>query len=47
MRAGALKYEDKPIWYEVYEAFPPKNIPATASNDLLPNILYPEDAIRA
>jgi small subunit ribosomal protein S23 len=24
LRSGALKEEDKPVWYDVYTAFPPK-----------------------
>ncbi|KAG8041212.1 hypothetical protein G9C98_002200 [Cotesia typhae] len=27
LKSGAVKWEDKPIWYDVYEAFPPKNEP--------------------
>ena len=26
-KSGALKYEDRPVWFDVYEAFPPKYEP--------------------
>lgn len=42
-----MKFEDKPVWYEVYEAFPPKNEPSSAAKGPLPNILYSEDAVLA
>lgn len=50
LRSGALKEEDKPIWYDVYTAFPPKYEPKydrPAPDIPLRNILYPEDTIRA
>uniref|UniRef100_A0A0B7BUG6 Small ribosomal subunit protein mS23 n=1 Tax=Arion vulgaris TaxID=1028688 RepID=A0A0B7BUG6_9EUPU len=43
LRSGALKEEDRPIWYDVVKAFPPKPIPSV---EHVPNILYPEDFIR-
>ncbi|VDP15273.1 unnamed protein product [Soboliphyme baturini] len=50
MKAGALKFEDRPLWYDVYSAFPPKYEPRF---DRLPikaevkSIVYPEDIVRA
>ncbi|KAK7483723.1 hypothetical protein BaRGS_00025044 [Batillaria attramentaria] len=49
LRSGALKEADKPIWYDVYEAFPPKIPPAyerIVPQRTVPKILYPEDIIR-
>ena len=50
LRSGALKEADKPIWYDVYAAFPPKFEPKfdrfVADHEPV-NILYKEDAIRA
>ncbi|XP_068150867.1 small ribosomal subunit protein mS23 [Drosophila tropicalis] len=50
LRAGAMRQEDKPIWYDVYAAFPPKaepsfDRPATAVP--IRNIFYKEDVTRA
>jgi hypothetical protein len=50
LRSGALKEEDKPIWYDVYTAFPPKYEPKydrPAPDVPLRNIFYLEDTIRA
>ncbi|KAG5836779.1 hypothetical protein ANANG_G00232220 [Anguilla anguilla] len=57
MRAGVLKEKDKPIWYDVYAAFPPKREPlyvkprtkvyGKQAADTVPDIFYKEDAIRA
>ncbi|XP_032793721.2 28S ribosomal protein S23, mitochondrial [Daphnia magna] len=50
LRSGAMKPEDKPIWYEVYEAFPPKVEPQygrKASEITIHPIFYPEDIVRA
>ncbi|KAG8176377.1 hypothetical protein JTE90_020163 [Oedothorax gibbosus] len=50
LKAGAIKEQDKPIWYEVYKAFPPKHEPAftrpPVDKEIKP-IYYPEDIIRA
>lgn len=27
IKSGALKFEERPIWYDVYEKFPPFNEP--------------------
>lgn len=49
LKGGATKHKDRPIWYDVYKAFPPKYEPTYArpaiQKDILP-ILYPEDAVR-
>jgi len=50
LRGGALKMHEKPAWYDVYRAFPPKLEPYFGRPaSLLPIrvILYPEDSIRA
>ncbi|EDW11915.1 probable 28S ribosomal protein S23, mitochondrial [Drosophila mojavensis] len=50
LRGGAMKAEDKPIWYDVYAAFPPKLEPRfdrPASNEPVRNIFYAEDVVRA
>ncbi|KAL5015831.1 hypothetical protein ScPMuIL_005420 [Solemya velum] len=50
LQSGALLPEDKPIWYDVYEAFPPKEVPTHrrgVPRKNVVNILYPEDLIRA
>ncbi|GIY21884.1 28S ribosomal protein S23, mitochondrial [Caerostris darwini] len=49
LKAGAIKENDKPIWYDVYKTFPPKHEPAFArppvDKEIKP-IFYPEDTIR-
>lgn len=56
MRAGVVKEKDKPIWYDVYAAFPPKRTPlyvkphwkhVQKTEDNVPEIFYKEDVIRA
>lgn len=50
LRSGAMKEEDKPIWYDVYKAFPPKYEPRydrPAPDTPIRQIFYPEDIIRA
>lgn len=55
MRAGVIKLEEKPIWFDVYAAFPPKREPLYEkpvrplknAADTVPEILYKEDEIRA
>ncbi|XP_062408434.1 28S ribosomal protein S23, mitochondrial [Sardina pilchardus] len=56
MRAGVVKEKDKPIWYDVYAAFPPKRTPLHVKpltrkvkeiEDKVPEIFYREDVIRA
>ncbi|XP_067222548.1 28S ribosomal protein S23, mitochondrial isoform X1 [Chanodichthys erythropterus] len=56
MRAGVIKQEEKPIWFDVYAAFPPKREPLyekparplkKRAADTVPEILYKEDEIRA
>ena len=49
LKSGAIKEQDKPIWYDVYKTFPPKHEPAylrpPVDKEIKP-ILYPEDIIR-
>ncbi|XP_022102232.1 28S ribosomal protein S23, mitochondrial-like isoform X2 [Acanthaster planci] len=50
MRAGVMKEADKPIWYDIMAAFPPRDAPThhrDYKKDFLPEILYEEDAVRA
>lgn len=55
MRAGVIKLREKPIWYDVYEAFPPKRDPlhvkphtrpCTKKQETVPEIFYREDEVR-
>ncbi|KAM9801267.1 small ribosomal subunit protein mS23 [Neosynchiropus ocellatus] len=56
MISGVLKPKEKPLWYDVYEAFPPKReplyvkphpFPPTQKADPVPAIFYSEDVVRA
>uniref|UniRef100_A0A8C5DQU7 Small ribosomal subunit protein mS23 n=1 Tax=Gouania willdenowi TaxID=441366 RepID=A0A8C5DQU7_GOUWI len=56
MRSKVVKPEDKPIWYDVYEAFPPKRDPLyvkphtrhyNTKEDPVPQIWYSQDKVRA
>ncbi|GAB0095593.1 Ribosomal protein S23, mitochondrial [Sergentomyia squamirostris] len=50
LKSGALKPEDKPLWYDIYRAFPPKYEPKfdrPAPNTEVREIFYPEDVTRA
>ena len=51
LRAGAMKESEKPIWYEVYEAFPPRvavrDFPPEVLSAPIKPIFYREDKIRA
>lgn len=45
-----MKPENKPLWYDVYEAFPPRIAPEAlrpVSEEPLREIFYPEDNVRA
>lgn len=47
---GALDYEDRPLWYDVYKAFPPRIDPSydrPCPTTTVQNIIYPEDCERA
>ena len=50
MKSIPTKKDNKPLWYEIYEAFPPKYEPTyartVADTDIQP-IFYAEDEIRA
>ncbi|XP_051254014.1 28S ribosomal protein S23, mitochondrial [Dicentrarchus labrax] len=55
MRSGVIKLQQKPIWYDVYKAFPPKREPLYVKPDnrassrkqqTVPEILYREDEVR-
>lgn len=50
LTSGAVKEIDKPLWYDVYEAFPPQQSPEYSRpepTDPVRNILYAEDIVRA
>merc|ERR1712168_208791 len=56
LRSGVIKQSDKPIWYDVYKAFPPKRTPLfvkpqsksyAKTVDAVPDIFYKEDLVRA
>ncbi|XP_044058233.1 28S ribosomal protein S23, mitochondrial isoform X2 [Siniperca chuatsi] len=55
MRSGVIKPPKKPIWYDVYEAFPPTTSlhvkphtrPCTKKQETVPEIFYREDEVRA
>ncbi|ERL84694.1 hypothetical protein D910_02120 [Dendroctonus ponderosae] len=50
IQSKALNWNDRPIWYDIYAKFPPKDEPRfdrPVANIQLRNIFYPEDKIRA
>ncbi|CAD6997173.1 probable 28S ribosomal protein S23, mitochondrial [Ceratitis capitata] len=50
IKAGAMRFEDRPIWYDLYTAYPPKLEPRydrPAPDIKIKNIFYAEDVIRA
>uniref|UniRef100_A0A2H8TRW8 Small ribosomal subunit protein mS23 n=1 Tax=Melanaphis sacchari TaxID=742174 RepID=A0A2H8TRW8_9HEMI len=50
IKSGAMKVDDRPIWYDVYRAFPPESEPhyAKPSQSLkIPDIFYTEDTFRS
>ncbi|XP_044014965.1 28S ribosomal protein S23, mitochondrial-like isoform X1 [Aphidius gifuensis] len=50
VKGGAMKPDDKPLWYDIYKAFPPKLEPRfdrPAPNIAIKDIFYQEDIIRA
>ncbi|XP_015518314.1 small ribosomal subunit protein mS23 isoform X1 [Neodiprion pinetum] len=50
LRSGAMKEEDKPLWFDIYEAFQPKDEPRfdrPISTGNIREIFYEEDVIRA
>lgn len=50
IKSGALRYEDRPIWYDAYAAFPPKIEPLftrEAPSQQVRRLLYSEDEWRA
>ncbi|EAT42530.1 AAEL005944-PA [Aedes aegypti] len=50
LRSGALKWDDRPLWYDVVKAFPPKEEPRydrPAPNVSVRSIYYAEDPVRA
>ncbi|XP_060929390.1 28S ribosomal protein S23, mitochondrial [Limanda limanda] len=56
MRSGVIQPAEKPIWYDVFQAFPPKRDPlhvkprtraSSKKQETVPDIFYREDEIRA
>lgn len=57
MRSGVIKPSEKPIWFDVYKAFPPKRAPlyvkqhtgprAVGAAETVQDIFYTEDQVRA
>ncbi|XP_028857227.1 small ribosomal subunit protein mS23 [Denticeps clupeoides] len=56
MRAGVIKRRQKPVWFDVYAAFPPRRSPVYVppqtrprrdAEQRVPDIFYKEDLIRA
>lgn len=50
LQSNAIKEHDKPMWYDVYDAFPPHVEPKLfrpVPTDIVKPIFYPEDAVRA
>jgi len=43
LKSGALKYEERPLWYDIVTAKPPKPVPEAKP---VPKMLYPEDFVR-
>lgn len=43
LKSGAVKHEDRPIWYDVVKALPPKPIPQVRE---IQKVVYPEDFVR-
>ncbi|XP_018324660.1 probable 28S ribosomal protein S23, mitochondrial [Agrilus planipennis] len=50
IQSGALQWEDRPLWYDLFERFPPKEDPRfdrPAPQITLKQIFYEEDNIRS
>jgi len=52
IRSGQLKWEDRPLWYDIYAAFPPFEEPVwdlkmPKRDEPVRKIYYKEDVIRA
>ncbi|KAF0022457.1 hypothetical protein F2P81_025270 [Scophthalmus maximus] len=56
MRSGVIQPTEKPLWYDVYQAFPPKrdplqvkprNRPSSQKRETVHDIFYQEDEVRA
>ncbi|XP_058059616.1 small ribosomal subunit protein mS23 [Anopheles bellator] len=50
LKSGAMKFDERPLWYDIVMAFPPKDEPRydrPAPNVPIRRIFYEEDKIRA
>uniref|UniRef100_A0A0V0GBW3 Small ribosomal subunit protein mS23 n=1 Tax=Triatoma dimidiata TaxID=72491 RepID=A0A0V0GBW3_TRIDM len=50
IKSGAMKLEERPLWYEVYQAYPPQQEPRfdrPVVETTIKPIFYPEDVVRA
>lgn len=50
IKSGAIKVDDRPIWYDVYRAFPPESEPhfaKPAKSCKVLDVFFPEDVFRA
>ncbi|BFZ04565.1 hypothetical protein BsWGS_07604 [Bradybaena similaris] len=43
LKSGAVKQEDRPIWYDIVKALPPKPVPQVRE---IQKVVYPEDFVR-
>ncbi|GBP86614.1 Probable 28S ribosomal protein S23, mitochondrial [Eumeta japonica] len=51
IKKGAMKPDDRPLWFDIYRAFPPTDEPKFSrpktENKPIKQIFYPEDVMRA
>ena len=50
LKSGAISQAERPLWYDVYRAFPPAQDPSLsrpAPDINIPKLVYPEDLVRA
>ena len=46
LKSGALPYESRPVWFDVFKASPPTPPPKETDIRQVPNIIYLEDLVR-
>lgn len=50
IKSGAMKVDDRPVWYDVYRSFPPESEPhyaKPAKPVKVLDVFFPEDPFRA